>query len=110
MKTVGNTQLASISEAKSILPKLVEEQMPTVLLRHNKPVAVIVSIEKYNGYLALETLIRHPSLLDSLRSKAKKARATPIAMLRTMEDLERLYEAHRESELTAETPEPATPR
>jgi PHD/YefM family antitoxin component YafN of YafNO toxin-antitoxin module len=93
MKTVGNTQFASISEAKAILPRLVEEQRPTVLLRHNEPVAVLVSIERYNDYLALETLVRHPALLDRLRARAEAARATPLAMLRTMEDLERLREA-----------------
>src|SRR6202035_3437855 len=91
MKTVGNTQFASISEAKSILPRLVDGQLPTVLLRHNQPVAALVSIERYNDHLALEALIRHPTLFDRLRAKAKKARATPLAILRTMEDLEKLY-------------------
>lgn len=94
MKTVGNTQFASISEAKSSLPALVEERVSTVLLRHNEPVAALVPIETYNRYLAQEALLRHPRLLDRLRAKAEKARTTPISMLRTMEDLERLYETH----------------
>jgi PHD/YefM family antitoxin component YafN of YafNO toxin-antitoxin module len=92
MKTVGNTQFASISEAKSSLPRLVEEQQPTVLLRHNEPVAALVPIETYNRYLAQEALIRHPGLLDRLRAQAEKAHTTPIAMLHTVEDLRRLYE------------------
>jgi PHD/YefM family antitoxin component YafN of YafNO toxin-antitoxin module len=110
MKTVGNTQFASISEAKSILPKLVGERLPTVLLRRNEPVAALISIERYNDHLALETLIRNPALLDRLRAKAEKARATPIAMLRTMEDLERLYQAHRDSEQASEDLDAAAPR
>lgn len=91
MKTVGNTQFASISEAKAILPRLVEERRPTVLLRHNEPVAALVPIEQYNDYLALEELVRHPALFDRLRVRAKQARSTPLAMLRTMEDLERRH-------------------
>ena len=110
MKTVGNTQFASISEAKSSLPRLVEEQQPTVLLRHNEPVAAIVSIKRYNDYLALETLTRHPALFDRLRAKAKKARTTPLALLRTMEDLEQLYEAHAEPEPPSETSRAAAHR
>jgi PHD/YefM family antitoxin component YafN of YafNO toxin-antitoxin module len=110
MKMVGNTQFASISEAKSILPKLVEEQLPTVLLRHNQPVAAIVSIERYNAHLALEALVRHPELFDRLRDKAKIARATPLAMLRTMKDLERLYSKQRDSQQAAETSDSAAPR
>jgi len=96
MKTVGSTRFASISEAKSILPKLVEEPLPTVLLRHNEPVAALLSIESYNEYLALEKLIRHPALITRLREQAKTARKTPLAMLRTMEDLDALYESQHE--------------
>jgi len=111
MKTVGNTQFASISEAKAILPKLVEEQRPTVLLRHNEPVAALVSIARYNDYLALEQLVRHPALFDQLRAKAKQARATPLAMLRTMEDLESLQAKQRDSQKRhlrrAQAPDPA---
>lgn len=110
MKTVGNTQFASISEAKAILPQLVDEQMPTVLLRHNEPVAALVSIGRYNDYLAIETLMRHPALFDRLRAKAKKARTTPLAILRTMADLERLYERLREPQQTPESSDTAAPR
>jgi PHD/YefM family antitoxin component YafN of YafNO toxin-antitoxin module len=110
MKTVGNTQFASISEAKSMLPKLVEEPLPTVLLRHNEPVAALVSIERYNDYLALEALIRHPAMFDRLREKAKKAHSTPLAMLRTMEDLDQLYSRHRASRQAAEKSDAAAPR
>lgn len=110
MKTVGKTQFASISEAKAILPRLVEEPLPTVLLRHNEPVAALVSIERYNNHLALEALVRHPALFDRLRAKAKKARATPLAMLRTMEDLENLYEAKRETQKVREGSRSDAPR
>jgi PHD/YefM family antitoxin component YafN of YafNO toxin-antitoxin module len=95
MKTVGDTQFASVSEAKSQLPKLVEGRRPTVLLRHNQPVAALVSIDRYNDFVALEALIRHPALMDRLRAKAKKARTTPLAQLRSMADLERLDEGRR---------------
>jgi len=92
MKTVGDARYVSLSEAKSTLPKIVEElQRPTLLVRHSEPVAALVPIEKYNEYLALENLIRHPALFDQLRSLAKEAGKTPIASLRTMEDLETLY-------------------
>jgi PHD/YefM family antitoxin component YafN of YafNO toxin-antitoxin module len=110
MKTVGNTQFASISEAKAILPRLVEERLPTVLLRHNEPVAALVSIERYNDYLALETLIRHPALYDQVRAQAREARTTPLAMLRTMEDLERLHARRRDSQEPPGNPEVAAPR
>jgi len=103
MKTVGNTQFASISEAKASLPRLVEQEMSTVLLRHNEPVAALISIERYNAYVALETLMRHPALFDRLRAKATKARATPLAMLRTMEDLENLRRGSRGARPVAET-------
>ena len=96
MKTVGSTHFASLSEAKSKLPKLVDK-LPTVLLRRSEPVAALVSIETYNDYLALEKLIRHPALFDRLRLLAKEARVTPIAALRTMEDLEELRRAQREA-------------
>jgi PHD/YefM family antitoxin component YafN of YafNO toxin-antitoxin module len=111
MRNVGNTRFVSISEAKAILPKLVEQQqLSTVLLRHNEPVAALLSIEKYNDYLAIEKLIRHPALFDRLRSMAERARATPIALLHTMEDLEGLYEAQREVAQSAENRDRATSR
>ena len=111
MTNVGNTRFVSISEAKAILPRLVEQQQgSTVLLRHNEPVAALLSIEKYNDYLAMEKLIRHPALFDRLRSMAAKAHATPIALLHTMEDLERLHEAQRGAAQTAEKPGTATSR
>lgn len=97
MKTVGNTQFASISEAKSSLPKLVDEQVPTVLLRHNEPVAALLSIESFNDYLALKALARHPSLWVRLRDEAKKVRSAPLETLRTMSDLERLHEGRQEA-------------
>ncbi len=90
MMKVGNIQTASISEAKANLPKLVAAALPTVLLRHAKPVAALISIDRYNDYVAFEALLRHPALLDRLRAKAKEANATPLAMLRTMEELEAL--------------------
>jgi len=94
MKTVGDTQVVSLSEATSSLPKIVKRlQRNTVLMRRNNPVAALVSIEKYNNYLGLEKLIRHPELFDHLRKLAKQAGSTPIALLRTMEDLEALHEA-----------------
>jgi PHD/YefM family antitoxin component YafN of YafNO toxin-antitoxin module len=102
MKTVGDTQFASISEAKAQLPKLVEGRRPTVLLRHNQPVAALVSIDRYNDFVALEALIRHPALMDRLRAKAKKARTTPLAQLRSMADLERLDEGRRQRPKTTE--------
>lgn len=92
MKTVGNTQWVSLSEAKSSLPKIIEQlQLATVLVRRSEPVAALVSIEKYNDYLALEKLVRHPELFDRLRLLAKEAGETPIALLRTMKDLETLH-------------------
>jgi PHD/YefM family antitoxin component YafN of YafNO toxin-antitoxin module len=102
MKTVGGVQFFSVSEAKSILPKIVDGlQVATVLLRRSEPVAALVSIEKYNDYLALEKLIRHPELFDRLRAQAKKAGTTPIASLRTMKDLEALYETSAAPTLAA---------
>jgi PHD/YefM family antitoxin component YafN of YafNO toxin-antitoxin module len=98
MRTVGNTQFASISEAKANLPKLAEAERPTVLLRRNKPVGALVSIDRYNDYLALEKLVRNPAIFDRLRAKAQKARTTPIKLLRTMEDFERSYESAVKSE------------
>lgn len=97
MKTVGNTQFVSISKAKGMLPELADTDKPTVLLRYNEPVAAVLSIEKYNDYLALEKLIRNPAIFDRLRAKAKKARNTPIKMLRSMEDLERLSKSPQAS-------------
>lgn len=92
MRTVGDTQMVSLSEAKSNLPKIVEQlRDATVLLRRSEPVAALVSIEKYNDYLALEKLVRHPELFDRLRLLAKEAGETPIASLRTMGDLEALH-------------------
>jgi len=88
MKTIGTTHFASISEAKATLPKLIEEEQPTVLLRHNQPVAALVSIEKYNEYLALEALVRDPALFERFRERAREAHRTPLDLLRTMEDLQ----------------------
>jgi len=95
MKTIGDIQIASISEAKSKLPKLVEARRPTVLLRRNQPVAALLSIDRYNDLVALERLIRHPALMDRLRAKAKKAHRTPLAQLRSMADLQKRDEGHR---------------
>ena len=92
MRTVGDVQFVSISEAKSNLPKLAEATKPTVLLRRNEPVAALVSIEKYNDYLALEKLIRNPAFFDQLREKAQRARATPLKMLRTLDEFEERFE------------------
>ncbi len=88
MKTVGNTQLASISEAKALLPKLVEAQQSTILLRDNEPVAALLSIGRYKDLLALEKLVQHPVLFDQLRDQARAARATPLSLLRTLEGFE----------------------
>ena len=93
MKVIGNTQFFSVSEAKSILPKIVEGlQLATVLLRRSEPVAALVSIEKYNDYLALEKLVQNPELFDRLRAQADKARQTPIEQLGTLQELEAAYE------------------
>ncbi|MGH8683535.1 MAG: type II toxin-antitoxin system Phd/YefM family antitoxin [Burkholderiales bacterium] len=98
MKTVGDTQLVSLSEASSSLPKIVKRlQRNTVLMRRNNPVAALVSIEKYNNYLGLEKLIRHPELFDRLRKLAKQAGNTPMALLRTMENLETLHKTRHQS-------------
>ena len=99
MKVIGETQYISISEAKTRLPQLVKMLEPTVLLRHNEPVAAVLSIEKYNDYLALERLMRHPALFARLRAKAEKASNTPVENLRTMEDLERINEHIEDPEL-----------
>lgn len=108
MKTVGNTQLVSLSEAKSSLPKIVRQlQVATVLVRRSEPVAALVSIEKYNDYLALEKLVRHPELFDRLRLQARKARSTPIALLRTMKDLETLHRTRRQPQKASAAPTPA---
>lgn len=105
MKTVGNTQLVSLSEAKSSLPRIIQQmQVATVLLRRSEPVAALMSIEKYNDYLALEKLVRHPELFDRLRSLAKKARTTPIASLRTMKDLETLHKTRRQPQKASVAP------
>lgn len=93
MKVIGNTQFFSVSEAKAILPKIVEGlQAATVLLRRSEPVAALVSIEQYNDYLALEKLVQHPELFDQLRAQADKARSTPIAALGTLRELQSAYE------------------
>jgi hypothetical protein len=93
MKTIGNTQFFSVSEAKSILPKIVEGlQAATVLLRRSEPVAALVSIDQYNDYLALEKLVQHPELFDQLRAQADKARSTPLEALGTLTELEATYE------------------
>lgn len=91
MKTVGTTQFVSISEAKATLPKIVDAVAPTVVLRHNEPVAAVLPIEKYNDLLALEVLIRDNEMMDRLRERVQTARRTPIEELGTMEDLEGLY-------------------
>ena len=92
MKLVGNTQFFSVSEAKSILPKIVEGlQAATVLLRRSEPVAALVSIEQYNDYLALEKLVQHPELFDKIRAQADKARTTPLEQLGTLKNLESAY-------------------
>jgi PHD/YefM family antitoxin component YafN of YafNO toxin-antitoxin module len=92
MKVIGNTQFFSVSEAKSILPKIVEGlQAATVLLRRSEPVAALVSIEQYNDYLALEKLVQHPELYDKLRAQADKARSTPLEQLGTLDELEAAY-------------------
>ena len=93
MKVIGNTQFFSVSEAKAILPKIVEGlQLATVLLRRSEPVAALVSIEKYNDYLALEKLTQHPELFDLLRAQADEARKTPLDQLGTLDDLQAAYE------------------
>ena len=98
MTTIGGIQFFSISQAKSILPKIVEElQEATVLVRHSEPVAALVSIEKYNDFVALEKLVRDPELFDRLRSQAKAAGKTPIASLRTLQDLEALDNSRRDA-------------
>lgn len=89
MKTVGNAQFVSISKAKTRLPELAGADKPTVLLRQNEPVAALVSIDRYNDYLALEKLIRNPALFDQLRQKAKAARTVPIQKLQELEEFER---------------------
>jgi len=104
MTKVGDTRFVSIGRARTILSRLVEQQGSTVLLLHNEPVAALLSIEKYNDYLAMEKLIRQPALFDRLRSMAAKAHATPIAMLHTMKDLELLHEAQRGIAKDAEKP------
>jgi hypothetical protein len=111
MKTVGNTQLVSLSEAKSSLPKIIKQlqQVATVLVRRSEAVAALVSIEKYNDYLALEKLVRHPELFDRLRTLAKKAGTTPIASLRTMKDLETLHKTRQPQKASA-APAPAARR
>ena len=92
MKVIGNTQFFSVSEAKALLPKIVEGlQAATVLLRRSEPVAALVSIDQYNDYLALERLVQHPELFDQLRAQADKARATPIESLGTLRELETAY-------------------
>jgi hypothetical protein len=92
MKVIGNTQFFSVSEAKSLLPKIVEGlQAATVLLRRSEPVAALVSIDQYNEYLALERLVQHPELFDQLRAQADKARGTPIEALGTLRELETAY-------------------
>lgn len=92
MKVVGDTQFFSVSEAKAILPKIVEGlRAATVLLRRSEPVAALVSIDRYNDFLALEKLVQHPELFDELRAQANKARVMPIEKLGTLEELERAY-------------------
>jgi PHD/YefM family antitoxin component YafN of YafNO toxin-antitoxin module len=98
MRTVGNVQFASISEAKTNLPKLAEASKPTVLLRRNKPVAALVSIDQYNDYLALEKLIRNPAAFDRLREKAQRARTTPTNLLRNLEEFEERFRSKRDNE------------
>jgi PHD/YefM family antitoxin component YafN of YafNO toxin-antitoxin module len=92
MKVVGGTQFFSVSEAKAILPRIVEGlQAATVLLRRSEPVAALVSIEQYNDYLALEKLVQHPELYDRLRAQADQARSTPLEQLGTLAQLEAAY-------------------
>ncbi len=103
MKVVGDTQFFSVSEAKASLPTIVEGlQAAAVLLRRSEPVAALVSIDQYNDYLALEKLVQHPELFDELRAQANKARATPIEMLGTLDELEDAYKkAHKSKPRTA---------
>jgi hypothetical protein len=106
MKLIGNTQFFSVSEAKAILPKIVEGlQTATVLLRRSEPVAALVSIEQYNDYLALEKLVQHPDLYDQIRSQADEARKVPIEQLGTLDDLQAAYER-----MAAPVPAPSVPQ
>jgi PHD/YefM family antitoxin component YafN of YafNO toxin-antitoxin module len=89
MKVIDNLLFASVTEAKAKLPQLVAENRSTVLLRHNEPVAALVSISRYNHLLAVETAMRSadPMLLQKLRDNATRARNTPLADLGTWDDL-----------------------
>jgi PHD/YefM family antitoxin component YafN of YafNO toxin-antitoxin module len=89
---VGDTVVASISEAKAGLARLVDEERPTVVFRGSKPVAAVVPMDQFNEYLALKKLARHPALLEELLAGARKAARTPLAHLRRLEDLERVAE------------------
>lgn len=89
MTTIGNTQFVSNSKAKTQLAELVETGKPTVLLKQNEPVGALVSIDRYNDYLAMEKLIRYPTVFDELREKARRARGTPLEELRSLEEFER---------------------
>ena len=97
MGTVGNTQFVSISSAKNRLSELVDAGKATVLVRQNEPVGAVVSIERYNEYLAMEKLIRNPALFDELREKARVARSSPLQELRSLEDFERTKRAESRS-------------
>lgn len=111
MKTVGDTQYVGLSEVKSALPKIVGDlHRHTVLMRRNEPVAALVSIEQYNKYLALEKLLRHPEIFDRLRSQAREAAKTPIASLRTMEDLKALHKKLLKPKQTSAAPTRASRR
>ena len=98
MKVIGNTQFFSVSEAKADLPRIVEGlQSATVLVRRSEPVAALVSIDRYNDYLALEKLVQHPELFDQLREQARLARTTPLQALGTLQELEAAYRKAGES-------------
>jgi len=84
---LGQHFTIGISDAKTSLPELVEYDQPTVLLRNNRPVGAILSIQEFNEYQTLRAAFADPSALRALVDTSDRARHLPVSKLETEEDL-----------------------
>ena len=90
MDNIGDTVVASISEVKAGLSRIVDEPQPTVVLRGSKPVAAVMPMDQFNEYIALKKLVSHPEIFEQLIAEARAAAKTPLKQLKSMDDLDEL--------------------
>jgi len=62
----------NITNARKQLPKLVKSVEASVIMRHGKPVGVLIAYDEYRGLRALRVLARDPSRLQEIMELHEK--------------------------------------